>query len=296
MRIKEQFAKERISERNQYRPKFFIASEGSASEPKYFEGLNQSIISENTTIINILRDYATLCNSHPTFLTKLLSDFIENSTGEAVTVRELKNRILNWEHENPNKIDVQRAISSLDELYKNNNYKIPFEELDELFLELFKSDIYKDLSKNFSLYFSAQDVTYSETTDSLNMVIDRDKNNFFENQYNEVVKFCKENNVNLYVSNPNFEFWLMLHFDEVENEDKQKMYENKKISSKRRYLEKRLHTICGYTKTKFDFKKFEPNIVNAIQREKNYEENIMNLKDNLGTNVGILVKKIFYSK
>lgn len=43
MRIKEQFAKERISGQNEYRPKFFIASEGSTSEPKYFEGLNQSI-------------------------------------------------------------------------------------------------------------------------------------------------------------------------------------------------------------------------------------------------------------
>lgn len=296
MRIKEQFAKERISEQNEYRPKFFIASEGSTSEPKYFEGLNQSIISENITIINILRDYATLHNSHPTFLTQLLSDFIENSDDGVVTVKELKNRILNWEHENPNKINVNQAISELDELYKNDNYRIPFEELDELFLKLFKSDIYIDLAKNFSLYFTAQDVTYSETTDSLNMIIDRDKDNFFEEQYDEVVKFCEENNVNLYISNPNFEFWLMLHFDEVESEDKQKMYKNEKVNSKRRYLEKRLHDICGYTKKRVDFKRFEPNIMKAVEREKNYEENIEKLKDNLGTNVGILVNKIVNSK
>lgn len=296
MRIKEQFAKERISEQNEYRPKFFIASEGSTSEPKYFEGLNQSIISENITIINILRDYATLHNSHPTFLTQLLSDFIENSDDGVVTVKELKNRILNWEHENPNKINVNQAISELDELYKNDNYRIPFEELDELFLKLFKSDIYIDLAKNFSLYFTAQDVTYSETTDSLNMIIDRDKDNFFEEQYDEVVKFCEENNINLYISNPNFEFWLMLHFDEVESEDKQKMYNNEKVNSKRRYLEKRLHDICGYTKKRVDFKRFEPNIMKAVEREKNYEENIKKLKDNLGTNVGVLVNKIVNSK
>ena len=42
------------------------------------------------------------------------------------------------------------------------------------------------------------------------------------------------------MSNPTFEFWLMLHFSEVENEDKNKMLENKYVSKSRRYLEKRL--------------------------------------------------------
>lgn len=47
------------------------------------------------------------------------------------------------------------------------------------------------------------------------MVIDRDKENFFDDQYDKVRIFCKNNNVNLYVSNPNFEFWLFLHFPAV---------------------------------------------------------------------------------
>ena len=50
MRIKAPFATDRISNNILYKPKFFLASEGSKSEPKYFEGLNQSIISENVTI------------------------------------------------------------------------------------------------------------------------------------------------------------------------------------------------------------------------------------------------------
>lgn len=119
---------------------------------------------------------------------------------------------------------------------------------------------------------------------------------FFDNQYEEVVKFCEENNVNLYISNPNFEFWLMLHFDEVNNEDREVMLKNEKVNKRKRYLEKRLHDICGYTKGKFDFKKFEPNIINAIEREKNYEEDVIKIKDNLGTNVGVLVDKIIKSK
>ena len=53
MRIKEEFVSIGKSELKQYKPKYFIASEGSNSEPMYFDGLNDSIITENITIINI---------------------------------------------------------------------------------------------------------------------------------------------------------------------------------------------------------------------------------------------------
>ncbi len=294
MRIKEPFAQERPSEEKSYRAKYFIASEGQTTEPRYFEKLNHSIISENVTIINILRDYANLGNSNPTYLIKLLQEFLNNNDLE-ISVAELKNKIANWNHENHNKINLNAINAELDKIYKSNKYKIPYDDLESLFMHLFKSDIYKDLASHFSLYFVAQDVTYSPTTDSLNMVIDRDKDSFTEKQYDEVTKFCNDNNVNLYVSNPNFEFWLLLHFKEVEYEDNEKMFENPKVGS-RRYLEKRLHDICKYTKTKFLFEPFEKNIHEAILREKNYEENVHKLKNNLGTNVGKLVNQIIKSK
>ena len=43
MRIREPFAIERASEVNEYRKKYFIVSEGAATEPKYFEKLNESV-------------------------------------------------------------------------------------------------------------------------------------------------------------------------------------------------------------------------------------------------------------
>lgn len=295
MRIKEPFAKERLSEEKNYRAKYFIASEGQTTEPRYFEKLNQSIISENVTIINILRDYANLGNSNPTYLIGLLQEFL-NNTNSQVSVAELKNKISNWNHENPGKIDLAKINQELDNIYMSNSYRIPYADLENLFMHLFKSNVYKDLASHFSLYFLAQDVTYSPTTDSLNMVIDRDKDSFTEEQYDDVVDFCNQNNVNLYVSNPNFEFWLLLHFKEVESEDKQKLLDNPKINSSRRYIEKRLHDICKYTKTKFSFEQFENNIQDAILREASYEEDIKKLKNNLGTNVGKLVEQIINSR
>ncbi len=294
MRIKSDFAAERESETHTYKPKFFIASEGANTEPKYFNKLNESLISENVTIINILRNYVDNDKSNPTFIANLLGDFLENG-GEEITVKELKGKIKNWDHENPGRIDIENISLKLNEMFGRDSYRIKNELLNDLFMELFKGEIYEDLAKNFIKYFQAQNVTYSPTVDTLNMVVDRDKDSFVDDQYDTVLKFCKENGVNLFVSNPNFEFWLYLHFSEVEEEDKQVLLENKKVG-KRRYIEKKLNQLFRYNKNSFNFDVLEPRIKDAIIREKNYEEDIEKLKYNLGTNVGKLVEKIISEK
>lgn len=294
MRIREPFAQERSSEERTYKSKYFIASEGQVTEPKYFEKLNQSLLSENVTIINILRDYTARGNSNPTYVVALFREFIQNNNG-LISVLEIKNRITNWDYENPNKIKLNEVIQRLSDIYNLDEDYVSYNELEDLFMKLFKSDVYKDLAENFSFYFLLQGVTYSPTTDFLNIVVDRDKDSFTESQYDEVVRFCKDNNVNLYVSNPNFEFWLYLHFSEVEVEDREKLLENPKVGTKKRYIEKKLNEICGYTKTNFSFDKFEKNVRAAIEREKMFTENIEDIKDNLGTNVGKLVASIINS-
>lgn len=291
MRIKEPFANDRKSETINYNAKYFIISEGQKTEPRYFEKLNKSVISENVTIVNILRDYANLGNSNPTYLVELLKELLNTGNNE-ISVSELKNKIANWNHENPNKINKEEVFNKINNIYKSNKSRINYEEIELLFIELFKSDVYKDLATNFSLYFKTQDIMYSPITDTINLVIDRDKNSFTEDQYDEVVKFCNINKVNLYVSNPCFEFWLYLHFKEVENEDKVKLLENPKVKGKKRYIEKKLHDICKYTKNKFSFEPFENKLYDAILREKNYAEDIFELKCNLGSNIGKLVEKI----
>ena len=296
MRIKEPFAIKRTSEIKEYRKKYFIVSEGTATEPKYFEKLNESLIKENVTIINILRDYANKGHSNPTHVIKLLQTFIDNSANE-VTVRELKNKLSNWNHENPGKIDLNNTFLRLKEMYKNDDYRIQYKDLDSVFMILFKNEAYEDMANNFEKYFEAQDVTYSPKIDSLNMVIDRDKDSFTAEQYDNVVEFCKKNNVNLYISNPSFELWLFMHFDEFDLENKEDLIINKKMNnSGRRYIEKRLHDVCGYRKNYIKFNAFEPGIRKAIKREKRFTEDITKIKNELGTNVGLLVDNMIKEK
>lgn len=296
MRINEKFIAERKSEIKNYKPKYFIISEGSNSEPLYFDGLNNSVISQNIDIINILRDFATINNSHPNFIIKMVKEFIINVNFNEITVLELKNRIDNFIRENNYNIDINDIHNKLLSIYGKDNYRIKNTKLESLFLKIFKKDVYKDLASNFPLYLKTQNVTYSNAIDKINIVIDRDEQNFKDFQYDEVVEFCKNNNVNLYVSNPTFEFWLMLHFPEVLSEDKTKMYENRYVSRSRRYLEKRLSEISKYKKSQLNFNDFEPYILDAIKREKMFKEDIVSLKNELGSNVGILVSEMLDKK
>lgn len=112
-----------------------------------------------------------------------------------------------------------------------------------------------------------------------------------------MLNFCKENNINLYVSNPNFELWLYMHFDEFDSESKEDLMINRKMNnSGRRYIEKRLHDVCGYRKNYLKFTAFEPRIKNALKREKEMTEDIIRLKNELGTNVGLLVSEMIKEK
>lgn len=292
MRIKEPFAKERLSQINEYKKKYFIVSEGTATEPEYFEKINQYAIKENITIINILRDYAKQGYSNPTHIIKLLQTFIDNSNSE-IKVGELKNKLSNWKYQKNIDIDLDTIFNKLKEIYESDDCYISIDNFENLFMKLFKNNIYEELMNNFFKYFVTQNVTYSPNVDSLNIVIDRDKDSFTEEQYDKVVDFCSKNNVNLYISNPNFELWLYMHFDEFDNENVCDLFENRKInSSGRRYIEKRLRDICNYRKNNIRFDKLRPGIKNAIKREKKFSEDIYDLKNQLGTNVGKLVSDI----
>ena len=89
---------------------------------------------------------------------------------------------------------------------------------------------------------------------------------------------------------PCFEFWLLLHFDEVFQLDKQKLLDNPKVTAKRRYAENELRRIYpGYSKTRYYAEPFVRDIDKAIENEKEFCEDIEELKDSVGSNIGKLI-------
>lgn len=127
------------------------------------------------------------------------------------------------------------------------------------------------------------------------MVVDRDQQNVYRNQLNEIIEKCRIEGFNLALSNPTFEFWLLLHLTSIELYDKELILSNPKatVKSKKRYLEKELSKLLGgYNKNNLHFEKFEKGIKDAVIRAKELSVDNLTIIDNLGTSVCLLVEKI----
>ena len=140
-------------------------------------------------------------------------------------------------------------------------------------------------------------LTYAEGFDQICLIIDRDKESFLatpeNNQYGYVVEKCKEKGFQLCITNPCFEFWLLLHFDEVFELDTEKLLENPKVTSKRRYAEQKLRIIYPkYKKSSYQAEELVGDIDKAIQNEKEFCEDVVGLENSVGSNIGRLIEKM----
>jgi hypothetical protein len=124
--------------------------------------------------------------------------------------------------------------------------------------------VFKKLKKE------AKDEYNFMATDELWMVIDTDR---WKN-INEIILECKkQGNMFVAVSNPCFEFWLLLHIKDINeyNEDElQLILKNGKTSkNSRTYVEKKIIEILGaYNKSKPKTEHFLPKIETAISQAK----------------------------
>jgi hypothetical protein len=145
------------------------------------------------------------------------------------------------------------------------------------------------------IYIKDQEIEYIPGYDRVCLIVDRDRGNFSVRQYDEVVEQCREKNIQLYVSNPTFEFWLLLHSEMVFSYDAAQILENRRIGNRgKRFLEKALsESFNGYKKECIDFEeKFMPHVRDAIVRANQFVQNTSLLENSLGTNVGLLVDEL----
>jgi len=132
--------------------------------------------------------------------------------------------------------------------------------------------------------------------DELWVVIDRDS--WSAKMIKNIAQACHQKaNYFFALSNPCFEFWLLLHVAKVESwtdEVKKEFFENKKVSKTRTRLEKELLDILGsYNKRNPDLSHFLPHVQKAIVQAKYFDVNPENRWiDGLGTRVYLLVEKL----
>lgn len=150
------------------------------------------------------------------------------------------------------------------------------------------------LVDNILDYIKSHQLTYDKDIDTVCLIVDRDKNSFIKNnclnQYDSVVKSCIDNGFRLVVTNPCFEFWLLLHYD-INRFNKEKLLENGCVSNGMTYAVKCLRECCdGYKKSSYPAEYIVLLVDRAIEQEKLFCEDVVGLENNLGSNIGLLIE------
>jgi hypothetical protein len=187
----------------------------------------------------------------------------------------------------------------------NNTEEMYFEEFknseifDEalIFLHLLKrpktdtnsapNHVFKKLKKE------AKDEYNFKDTDELWMIIDTDR---WKNIPDIIYECKKQSNMFVAVSNPCFEFWLLLHIknitDYTENE-LDLILKNDKVSSKKNYIDSKISEILGsYNKSNPKPELFLPTIDFAIEQAKKLDKQEYEYPKDLGSHVYKVVEKL----
>ncbi|MGH1338804.1 MAG: RloB family protein [Aureispira sp.] len=120
------------------------------------------------------------------------------------------------------------------------------------------------------------------------MIIDRDRW-----KLDEWLEKCRlEKNFFVALTNPCFEFWLLLHLFEVTDFQEEQLLINKKLNKKKRFIDQYLnkHLAGGYQKNDIQPERFLPHLSKAIEQAKRFANN--DLLTELGSDNYKLLEKL----
>ncbi|KAF5053086.1 RloB-like protein [anaerobic digester metagenome] len=136
---------------------------------------------------------------------------------------------------------------------------------------------------------------FSPDLDTVCILVDRDAKSFLSHQFDKAVTLCQLYNFRFVVSNPCMEIWLLFHFTDLTAYDKQAILENTKTGDRTmtEIVLKNDFLHGSYNKTRIHFTRdFLPHVWTAIKNARKYSLAIDEVKNSLGTNIGLLVEEI----
>lgn len=286
--------------------KYFFVYEGEKTENIYFEAINNARkrlkINPLIEIIPILRSFNEKGWSNPEkFVQRLQKNLNETQTNK-ISYETILNGILDYLKDDNLAVNNTYEIiyDSLENAIKKDGKilqdTISFKEINSiseiLYKELQKFTL-AEITENLEGIIDRLRITYDKDYDKICIIADRDKNSFTERQFDKVLKICNDKNFKFHLTNPCFEFWLLLHYDDVVKLDKEKIKENLKVSSKKTYVEFELRKrLKGYNKSKYNVEEIILNVDKAIKNETQFCEDIKMLKYDIGSNIGLLIQEL----
>lgn len=272
---------ERIDEANKISPKkmIFLSVEGDETERTYFQHLNEHL---NLSLIQIevLRHKRGDGYSDPEHVIELLDEYLNVRKGELVPDSLMKALLEKYAYEDLHKYLLQDM------------------SLDPSLRKTIKTELLKiGIDLEYRRYLQS----FDKETDYFAVVLDRDCGNHDRQLLLECIEICANKNYGCYITNPCFEFWLLLHLCDIANEFSAEELEvlriNPVISNQHTKISfevsKRAHHKKAISALKFE-KYYYANIRQAIQHSKNFATEFPAILDNLGSNLHKLFDVIDY--
>ena len=258
---------------------YFISVEGVATEVEYLQGLSdyRTELSINALVnIEVLRRKTKDGYSAPEQVIELLEEYL--------SLREAGNNIF------PDIPDEIKNNFSPDfiQLYIETPESISPKERNRFELALRKAGY--DLA--YRKYLSK----YTSNLDEFCILIDRDTGSHSSEDMDFILQYCKEKKYRCFITNPCFEFWLLLHFSDVYEEYSDQLdliRENKKVSNAHTFVSNELSVKAHHGKKGIAFKeKYLPHIEEAIIRASKFASDNEALITDIGCNIWILIKEM----
>ena len=258
---------------------YFISVEGVATEVEYLQGLSdyRTELGINALVnIEVLRRKTKDGYSAPEQVIELLEEYL--------SLREAGNNIF------PDIPDEIKNNFSPDfiQLYIETPGSISPKERNRFELALRKAGY--DLA--YRKYLSK----YTSNFDEFCILIDRDAGSHSSEDMNFILQYCKEKKYRCFITNPCFEFWLLLHFSDVYEEYSDQLdliRENKKVSNAHTFVSNELSVKAHHGKKGIAFKeKYLPHIEEAIIRASKFASDNEALITDIGCNIWILIKEM----
>ena len=248
----------------------FLSTEGTKTEVQYFrcvERFKEQLRINAIVHIEVLERNDT--RSDVNSVLDLLDEYVyfreNNKFEDIINSFSLKNfsiEFINTFKEEPSKLD-KKEVRRFKEVLKE-------EHIDLLYL-------------NFLNKYQGDD-------DIFGIVIDRDCGSHTLDQMTTIIEKCQQKGYHYFISNPCFEFWLLLHVSDVANEYSEclnKILDNETDEKGNTFVSNLLFEKTGQRKA-IQVKIFEqyylPNIDLAIERAKTFG-NKDQLLDSVGTNI-----------
>lgn len=272
----------KIEEKIEVKRKYFFVLEGEKTEDIYIREL-PNYLREDALADIVLLERVESSNSNQFKITEAISRYLEQSQmisdEQRASILQLCNRFDEYEI---NEAELVEAIQKI------------LGELAEHFITDYNDNVIEQVKLLNELR------NYEKGFDNICLILDRDYRSFKSEQFDKVINICNENDFLLGLSNPNFEFYLLLHLTDATSADVNEIAKNRRMSkskSSRKYTEHLLNeemkkSGLTYQKKSYDAKFFFDRFKDVLRNSAYHEQDNARLKEEVGTSVQNIIKDL----